>query len=371
MLRLRPFFSARPLCAKTPGGSLLLPRFPPVQGDKTDMPGGSLFCGQDSGPPGFRGEQEDRSSALTVFLKHGEDEPVGKGVQAVGNEDAKAYIRQEVSVHVDPVIAEYDDPDDCEGKEQLFEIRFFACKYVCQHGKRQHDRGFGHVAAGPGSEGALIPEIRNHLPPVAEFASGIGKGNQILIPRAAADDFESDVDKFAEYTGEQDHGTDGEQQVRVLIVEDPIRKPCRQAGQGNPSQVAEHQEEEGAGLPGNIAVSLAQVFAACIEEAVKRPEQGIAQQAPRQGVESAPLFPQALEQAHASDGIEQMRKDIAVVLIIIADGGLVGKRNGNLVIVKAADDDSDKQSKTDHIKSIGRHSEYCLFCHIITPFHDL
>ena len=62
--------------------------------------------------------------SLTVFLKYGEEELIGEGVQAIGDEDTETYIRQEVGVHVNPVIAECDDPDDCERKEQVFEIRF-------------------------------------------------------------------------------------------------------------------------------------------------------------------------------------------------------------------------------------------------------
>ena len=301
--------------------------------------------------------------SLIAFLKYGEEELIGEGVQAIGDKDAEAYIRQEVGVHVNPVIAGYDDPDDCECKEQFFEIRFFAFDYVCQHGKGQHDRGLGHVTAGPGPEGALILEIRDHFPPVPELACGIAKGDQIFVSRTAADDFEPGVDKFAEDSGEQDHGTDGEQHVRILIVEDQIRQPGRQTCQTNPGQESERQGEEGTGLPRNIAVSLAKVIAACIEEAVKRPEQGEAQHAPRQRVESASLFSKPLEQAHARDGIEQMGDDIAVVLIKIADGGLVGKRHGNLVVVKAADDDSNDQNGTDRIEYIAWHAENRLFCH--------
>ena len=55
----------------------------------------------------------------------------------------------------------------------------------------------------------------------------------------------------------------------------------------------------------------------------------------------------------------------------LSKGRLVGKRHGNLVIVKAADDDSNGQNGTDHIKYIARHAENSLFCHRITPFHDL
>ena len=58
-----------------------------------------------------------------------------------------------------------------------------------------------------------------------------------------------------------------------------------------------------------------------------------------------------------------MGDDIAEVLMKIADGRLVGKRHGNLVIVKAADDDSNGQNGTDHIKYIARHTENSLFCH--------
>ena len=39
----------------------------------------------------------------------------------------------------------------------------------------------------------------------------------------------------------------------------------------------------------------------------------------------------------------------------IADGGLVGKRCGNLVIAKAADDDSNGQNGTDYIEYFTRH----------------
>ena len=308
---------------------------------------------------------------IVSFIEYGEDELISEGVQAIGDEDAEAYIRQKVGVHVNPVIAVYDDPDDCEGKEQVFEIRFFAFDYVCQHGKGQHDRGLGHVTAGPGTEGAFILEIGDHFPPVSVLACGIVKREQILVSRTAADDFEPGVDKFAEDTGKQDHGTDGEQHVRMLIVEDQIRQPGRQTCQTNPGQESERQGEKGTGLPRNIAVSLAKVIAACIKKAVKRPEQGEAQHTPRQSVESASLFLQPLEQAHARCGIEQMGDDIAEVLMKIADGRLVGKRHGNLVIVKAADDDSNGQNGTDHIKYIARHTENRLFCHKITPFHDL
>ena len=58
-----------------------------------------------------------------------------------------------------------------------------------------------------------------------------------------------------------------------------------------------------------------------------------------------------------------MGDDIAVVLIKIADGGLVGKCHGNLVVVKAADDDSNDQNGTDRIEYIARHTENRLFCH--------
>jgi hypothetical protein len=63
-------------------------------------------------------------SALTVFFKYGKDKLIGESVQTIRDEDAEAYIRQEVGVHVDPVIAQYDDPDDCERKEEILEIRF-------------------------------------------------------------------------------------------------------------------------------------------------------------------------------------------------------------------------------------------------------
>ena len=69
--------------------------------------------------------------SLTVFFKYGEEELIGEGVQAIGDEDAEAYIRQEVGVHMNPVIAEYDDPDDCERKEQFFEIRLQTVFLVC------------------------------------------------------------------------------------------------------------------------------------------------------------------------------------------------------------------------------------------------
>ena len=308
---------------------------------------------------------------MTAFLKDGEDKLIGKGVQAIGNEDAEAYIRQEVGVHVYPVIAQYDDPDDCKRKEQVFEIRFFPFEYICQHGKGQHDRGLGHVAAGPGPEVALILEIRDHIPPVPVLACGIVKREQIPVSRPAADDFEPGVNEFAEDTGEQDHGTDGEQHVCILIVEDQIRQPCRQTFQGNPGQEAERQREKGTGLPRNIAVSLAKVISACIEKAVKRPEQGEAQHAPRQGAESASLFSQPLEQAYARYGIEQMGEDIAVILMKFTDAGLAGKGFGNLIIVKAAEDDSNDQNGTDHIKYLAWHTENRLFCHKTTPFHHL
>ena len=87
---------------------------------------------------------------LTVFFKYGEDERIGESVEAIGDEDAPAYIRQKMGVHVNPVIAHYDDPEDCKRKEQISEIRLLAFDYVCQHGKGQHDRGLGHVTAGPG-----------------------------------------------------------------------------------------------------------------------------------------------------------------------------------------------------------------------------
>ena len=47
---------------------------------------------------------------------------MGEGIQATGNEDAEAYICQKVGVHVNPFIAVYADPDDCERKEQIVEI---------------------------------------------------------------------------------------------------------------------------------------------------------------------------------------------------------------------------------------------------------
>ena len=105
------------------------------------------------------------------------------------------------------------------------------------------------------------------------------------------------------------------------------------------------------------------MLAARIKEAVKRPKQREAQHTPRQSVKSASLFSQPLEQAHACDRIKQMRDDIAIVLMKIADGGLVGKRCGNLVIAKAADDDSNGQNGTDYIKCFTRHTENSLFCH--------
>ena len=186
-----------------------------------------------------------------------------------------------MGVHVDPVIAQYDDPDDCERKEEILEIRFFAFDRICQHGKGQHARGLGHVTAGPGAEIALILEIRDHFPPVPVLACGIVKGDQIFVSRTAGDDFEPGVDKFAEHAGDQDHGTDGEQQVRILVVEDQIGQKGCQTRQGDPGQVAERHGDKGAGLPRHIAVNLAKVFAACIEEAVKRPEQGEAQHSSR------------------------------------------------------------------------------------------
>ena len=63
--------------------------------------------------------------ALTAFLKYGEDNLIDEGVQAIRDEDAEANICQKVGVHVNPVIAQYDDPDDCERKEEILEIRFF------------------------------------------------------------------------------------------------------------------------------------------------------------------------------------------------------------------------------------------------------
>ena len=58
-----------------------------------------------------------------------------------------------------------------------------------------------------------------------------------------------------------------------------------------------------------------------------------------------------------------MGDDIAVALKIIADDGRGGKRHGDLVIVKAADDDPNDRNGTDQIKYIVRHSENSLFCH--------
>ena len=243
---------------------------------------------------------------MTVFFKYGEDERIGESVEAIGDEDAPAYIRQKMGVHVNPVIAHYDDPEDCKRKEQISEIRLLAFDYVCQHGKGQHDRGLGHVTAGPGSEGALILEIRDHFPPVSVLACGIVKCEQILVSRTAADDFEPGVDKFAENAGEQDHGTDGEQHVRVLIVDDQIRQIGRQTCQSNPCYAAEHQGKKGTGLTRSITVKRAKVLAACIKEAVKRPKQREAQHTPRQSVKSASLFSQPLEQTHACDRIKQM-----------------------------------------------------------------
>ena len=272
---------------------------------------------------------------------------------------------------MNPVIAEYDDPDDCECKEQIPEIGFSALDNVCQHGKRQHDRGLGHVTAGPGAESTLILERRGHLPPVSVLAGGIVKGKQILVSRTAGEVFELGVDKLAENAADQDHGTDGKQQIRFLIVEDQIRQPGRQTCQGNPGQHAERQGEKGTGLPRFIAVNLAKVFAACIEKAVKGPEQGEAQHAPGQGVESFPLFLQPLEQTHACNDIEQMGDDIAVMLIKIADSGRIGKRHGDLIIVKTADDDPNDQNGTDHIEYLARHTENRLFCHADDPISDL
>ena len=70
---------------------------------------------------------------MTVFFKYGEDERIGESVEAIGDEDAPAYIRQKMGVHVNPVIAHYDDPEDCKRKEQISEICLFAFDYVCQH----------------------------------------------------------------------------------------------------------------------------------------------------------------------------------------------------------------------------------------------
>ena len=294
---------------------------------------------------------------LTVFFKYGEDERIGESVEAIGDEDAPAYIRQKMGVHVNPVIAHSDDPEDCKRKEQISEICLFAFDYVCQHGKGQHDRGLGHVTAGPGPEGALILEIRDHFPPVPELACGIAKGEQIFVSRTTADDFEPAVDEFAENTGEQDHGTDGEQHVRVLIVDDQIRQIGRQTCQSNPCYAAEHQGKKGTGLTRSITVKRAKVLAACIKEAVKRPKQREAQHTPRQSVKSASLFSQPLEQAHACEKI--------------ADGGLVGKRCGNLVIAKAADDDSNGQNGTDYIKKLTGIPRTVFFVIIITSSHDL
>ena len=106
------------------------------------------------------------------------------------------------------------------------------------------------------------------------------------------------------------------------------------------------------------------MLAACIKEAVKRPKQREAQHTPRQDVKFTSLFSKPLEQAHACDRIKQMRDDIAIVLMKIAYGGLIGKSHGNPVIVKAADDDSNGQNGTDYIKYITRHTENSLFCHI-------
>ena len=276
-----------------------------------------------------------------------------------------------MGVHVNPVIAEYDEPDDCERKEQIPEIRFSALDDVRQHGKRQCDRGLGHVTAGPGAEGALILEIRGHLPPVSVLAGRIVKSEQILVSRAAGEFFKLGIDKLAEDAADQNHGADGEQQIRLLIVEDQISQPGRQTCQGNPGQHAERQGEKGTGLPRLIAINLAKVFAACIEEAVKGPEQGEAQHAPGQGVESFPLFLQPLEQAHARNDIGQMGDDIAVMLIKIADAGRIGKRHGDLIIVKAADDDPNDQNGTDHIEYRARHTENRLFCHADNPISDL
>ena len=55
----------------------------------------------------------------------------------------------------------------------------------------------------------------------------------------------------------------------------------------------------------------------------------------------------------------------------IADGGLVGKRCGNLVIAKAADDDSNGQNGTDYIKKLTGIPRTVFFVIIITSSHDL
>ena len=77
---------------------------------------------------GFRGERENESGDFMSPDRLSQIWRRREGVQAIGDEDAEAYIRQKVGVHVNPVIAVYDDPDDCEGKDQVFEIRFFAIK---------------------------------------------------------------------------------------------------------------------------------------------------------------------------------------------------------------------------------------------------
>jgi hypothetical protein len=55
----------------------------------------------------------------------------------------------------------------------------------------------------------------------------------------------------------------------------------------------------------------------------------------------------------------------------LTDVGLAGKGFGNLVIVKAAEDDSNDQNGSDHKKYLARHTENRLFCHKTTPFHHL
>ena len=118
--------------------------------------------------------------------------------------------------HVDPVIAIDQDKHAGQNKGNQFFCVAALFHHVSQHRQGEHHAGNGHVAAGPGFEVIVAArQIRNHLPPVAEFAFRIFQRNQILVPRTGGHLLEPEVHIVRSDARNENRRADRDQLVRI------------------------------------------------------------------------------------------------------------------------------------------------------------
>ena len=176
--------------------------------------------------------------------------------------------------------------------------------YVREHRQGEHHAGNGHVSAGPAFEIIIAAcQVRNHLPPVPVFRSGILQGDQILVAWAGCSLLEPQVHIIRRYSGNQDGCANRNEFIRVRMIQKPDHYERHPGIQHNPEQPAQHGKE-GIAFAGCVSEQSADSFAVIAVGVIDRHKASQQQKHPGQQTEPVALCFQPDVQACAGSRIE-------------------------------------------------------------------